>query len=220
MAAGLALKKINARVKQLAKRYPKKKRVSLQRQAGKEYKAGKLKAKRPAAKRKPVKRRAVRRKAAPRKNVARKRAVRRSAPRKRAKRKKLSGVSSVTGVRRVVKRRRSKPKKKAAPRRRAAVGSKIFGMKPGTLALVGGGALLLYLVTRPATSQIPYYAPTGNVQRDSKAQQIAAAAAAAGLAAAQIANIMAQFKSKSDAQIDAKLQQIQAYGPAQVNDWA
>jgi hypothetical protein len=37
-----ALKKINARVKQLAKKHPGKKRVVLQRQAGAEYRAGKL----------------------------------------------------------------------------------------------------------------------------------------------------------------------------------
>jgi hypothetical protein len=37
-----ALSKINARVKQLAKKHPGKKRVTLQRQAGAEYKAGKL----------------------------------------------------------------------------------------------------------------------------------------------------------------------------------
>ena len=37
-----ALAKINARVKVLAKKHPGKKRVTLQKQAGKEYKAGKL----------------------------------------------------------------------------------------------------------------------------------------------------------------------------------
>lgn len=42
MAAGSALKKINARVKYLAKRHPGKKRVTLQKQAGAEYRAGKL----------------------------------------------------------------------------------------------------------------------------------------------------------------------------------
>jgi hypothetical protein len=42
MAAGSALKKINARVKHLAKLHPGKKRVTLQKQAGAEYRAGKL----------------------------------------------------------------------------------------------------------------------------------------------------------------------------------
>jgi hypothetical protein len=42
MAAGTALRKINARVKVLAKKHPGKKRVTLQKQAGKEYRAGKL----------------------------------------------------------------------------------------------------------------------------------------------------------------------------------
>ena len=42
MAQGTALKKINARVKYLQTRHPGKKRVTLQKQAGKEYKAGKL----------------------------------------------------------------------------------------------------------------------------------------------------------------------------------
>lgn len=40
--ASTALKKINARVKFLAKKHPGKKRVTLQRQAGKEYREGKL----------------------------------------------------------------------------------------------------------------------------------------------------------------------------------
>jgi hypothetical protein len=40
--ASTALAKINARVKQLSKKHPGKKRVTLQKQAGKEYKAGKL----------------------------------------------------------------------------------------------------------------------------------------------------------------------------------
>jgi hypothetical protein len=40
--AATALKKINARVKALAKKYPGKKRVTLQKQAGAEYRAGKL----------------------------------------------------------------------------------------------------------------------------------------------------------------------------------
>jgi hypothetical protein len=42
MAAGSALKKINARVKHLARLHPGKKRVTLQKQAGAEYRAGKL----------------------------------------------------------------------------------------------------------------------------------------------------------------------------------
>ncbi len=45
-----ALKKINARVKQLQKKHPKSKRVTLQKQAGKEYRAGKLKPHRKKAK--------------------------------------------------------------------------------------------------------------------------------------------------------------------------
>jgi len=58
-----ALAKINARVKQLAKKHPGKKRVTLQRQAGAEYRAGKLggsvgaKRKRTVHKKKPAKRR-------------------------------------------------------------------------------------------------------------------------------------------------------------------
>jgi hypothetical protein len=40
--ASTALSKINARVKQLAKKHPGKKRVTLQKQAGAEYRAGKL----------------------------------------------------------------------------------------------------------------------------------------------------------------------------------
>lgn len=42
MAAGSALKKINARVKHLARLHPNSKRVTLQKQAGAEYRAGKL----------------------------------------------------------------------------------------------------------------------------------------------------------------------------------
>lgn len=42
MAAGSALKKINARVKHLCKIHPGAKRVTLQKQAGREYREGKL----------------------------------------------------------------------------------------------------------------------------------------------------------------------------------
>jgi len=206
MPAGTALRKINARVKQLAKRFPKKKRVSLQKQAGAEYRAGKLKPKRKPS---PVKRKVRRKTVAAKKRTP---AKRRAAP-KRAARRRVSGLKAgagvkVTGVTR--RRKRRAPKKVAVRRRRVSGGgSKMNMLVIGGLAL---GAIYLMSQNKPST----VYVPTGNTARDTKAQQILSLVAQAGASAAQVAAAIAALNKKSDAQIDQYYQQAQSGAPVNI----
>lgn len=182
MAAGTALKKINARAKQLKKKHPNAKYKTLQKQAGAEYRSGKLKAKRKAA---PKKKRAVKR----RKVSSAVGAVRRKKVR-RAIRPRVVVIASPR------KRRRKVAKKKSTGRRR--VGSPKMGM--GAL-LLGGLALgAVYLLTRPKTPQIIY---TQNATRNSQAQTLLQAAQTAGMTAAAIANLIKVINASSDSQVAA-----------------
>lgn len=172
-----ALKKINARVKVLKKKHPNSKRSTLQKQAGAEYRAGKLKVRRKPAKKKVARKRRV----APRKKAAVKRR-RKSAPRKRARRAKLV-------TRTVVKYRVLRPKRKGAKvrikvsRRRSVSGAKKSFMP--LLLAVGAVAALMLLKPKPAV-----YIPTGNASRDSQAANIMAYAAAFGATTTAIANLI------------------------------
>jgi hypothetical protein len=196
MAAGAALKKINARVKKLAKRFPKKSRKTLQKQAGAEYRAGKLKAKRKKVSgvRKTVRRAKRKVKRAVRRAVGVTRRKRRTARRAPAK----VIIMKVGATKR--RRRRAAPKRKAVRRRRVSGVSRIAGIKTSTLLMAGLGIGAIYLLTRRPQVQ---YGPTGNAVRDSKAQQILNYAVAAGATASAIANLLKSLQNKSDAQIDA-----------------
>lgn len=184
-----ALKKINARVKVLAKKHPNAKRTTLQKQAGREYKAGKLKAKRkPAAKK-----------------VARKKVV---------KRRRVASVGAV--VRRVAAvrkrkapRKRASVKKKTVTRKRARVSGSGKSIMPALL-LGGLGLAAVYMLTRrnqPSTT----YQPTGNYTRDNAASNILAYATAAGLTIAAITKLIQALNTSSDAQVTAANQNPQAY---------
>lgn len=174
-----ALKKIQARVKKLRKRYPKKKYSSLMKQAGKEYKSGKLKPRKKAAKRKPAKRKAVRRKTAPKKRVV-KRARRRAAAKPKVIR------------RRTVVVYRTKKRKS----RRASVSG--FGKIGKILPIValGVGAYLL-LKPKPA----PPIVQTSNPARNQAASDILLYANAASMTAAAIAKLIQTINSSNDTQV-------------------
>lgn len=180
-----ALKKINERVKQLQKKHPNAKRKTLQKQAGREWKSGKLKARKKAA---PKRVKSVRRK-----TVAKKRAAVRKRPIKRAARR----VRTRTITKTVYKVRRVKIKSK--PRRR--VGSRTMGGKSlmpiVAIAALGVGAYLL--LSKPATP--PSYIQTGNYQRDNAASNILAYATAAGLAASAIAKLIDSLNNSSDSTV-------------------
>ncbi len=175
MAAGAALKKITDRVKALRKKHPKAKYKSLQQQAGKEYKAGKLKNK------------AARKKVSGVKKTARKKAASKKTARKRAPRVKVITRQITIGT---IKRKR----RKAAPKRKAARRRKVGGLGNSTLPIILGiGALaaVAYFALKPATptAQLAYN-PTGNQTTDNKAAEIMAWASAAGLGITAITSLI------------------------------
>lgn len=190
-----ALKKINARVKQLQKKHPGSKRVTLQKQAGKEYRAGKLKA--------------VRKKSAPRK--------------KRRVSGKVAGIGTRYKVAkrvgtkkpmRTAKRRASKPKVRVVTRirtrtvvKRRSVG-RTGGMKSiiPIVAIVGIG-IAAYLLLRPKSSTVVVpgvalpLALTGNAQRDTASQNILSYAQAAGTTASALASLISALNGMNDASV-------------------
>lgn len=185
MAAN-ALKKITTRAKQLRKKSPGKSWKTVVKQAGAEYRAGKLKAKRKPAKKKVArKRKAVKRKTVRRRRVGAVSGVRRPVRRKRRKR---------SAKPKVVIRTRTRVKTvRIGSRRRAGIGKK--SMMP--LLLIGGGLLAAYLLLKPKSNTV--YVPTGNTVRDSQAQQILAYAQAAGATAAAVAALLKQINASNNA---------------------
>lgn len=178
-----ALKKIQARVKKLRKRYPKKKYSSLMKQAGKEYKAGKLKPRKKSApkRKKPVRRKAVHRK----KPVARKKAVRRrKATKPRVLRRKT-----------VVVYRSKKRKSRRRVSGIGAVGNKIMKVLP--LVALGVGA---YLLLKPKAAPAAIVQTTNPV-RNQTASDVLLYAQAAGMTAAAIAKLIDAINSSNDSQV-------------------
>lgn len=198
-----ALKKINARVKQLQKKHPKSKRVTLQKQAGREYKAGKLKTHRKKAK---------------------------PAPKRRAR--KASGVGSKYKVYHEVKKvgkarkkrtaRRSKPKVRTVTRvrtrtvykRRASVGRSGMSSIMPVVAIAGLG-LIAYMLLKPKTQvTVPGVSTplvlTGNPTRDNSAQNVLAYAQAAGIGLSAITALINSLNSMSDSAVVDVAQQAQS----------
>lgn len=195
-----ALKAINKRVKVLQKKHPKSKRTSLQKQAGREWKAGKLKAKRKTAA--PKKRRVVRKK------VARKKVARKKVSPKRPSARKRRRVGAVKILERG-ENRRTRPKRvyKIARRKNGTIRrvTRVGGIGGGLKAMlpvlvIGGLGLLAYSLLHKSAA--PVYVPTGNVVRDNKAQEIIQTATSAGLAAAAIAKLIQQLQAQSNTQLD------------------
>jgi len=175
-----ALKKINARVKVLAKKHPGKKRKTLQKQAGKEWKAGKLKGAVGAVKkRKPAKRRVVKRV---------RRVVKRVTPVKHKRR---------TVRKKTVAVHRKRHHYKVTHRVRRISGKKSSIMPIIALAAVGIGAYLL-LRPQPAAQLVQ----TSNPVRNTNANNILTYAAAAGLTATAIAQLITALNNSNDAQVN------------------
>lgn len=176
-----ALRKMHARVKKLRKRYPKKKYASLMKQAGKEFKAGKLGArKRTAAKRKPAKRKAVRKRVVHRKKAVHHRKRRRVAKPKVIRRRTVVVYKS----------------KKRRTRRRSVGGmGKVMKILPIIAAGVG-----LYLVLKPKTV-IPPIIQTSNPVRNQTASDAVAYAQAAGIVGTALANIIKALNASDDTQV-------------------
>jgi len=189
MGIGSALKKINARVKVLQKKHPKTKRVTLQKQAGKEYKAGKLKVKRK------VKRRVAKR-------VVKRRAVKRV--RKRTARKRVN--RAVMRVSKPVSRRVYRPKVVRVKSYKAARYRRVSGTGKSLMPIVllAGAGLIAYMLLKPKpVTSYPQYQPTGNPTRDAAASNILAWATAAGLAISSITKLLDAINKGSDSDVQA-----------------
>lgn len=137
MAVGTALKKIHARVKHLRKLHPGKAYKTLQKQAGKEFKAGSLSVKK---KRKSAKRKIGKVKTSEKKKGGESSRTFTATPafgfyRVNRAEKNKRGISKIAGT------RRRKRKVKAVTRRRRVSGT--GGMDMLTMGLLAGGALLV-----------------------------------------------------------------------------
>jgi hypothetical protein len=198
-----ALKAINRRVNELAKRHPKSKRTTLQKQAGREWKAGKLK-----------------KKAAPKKAAPKKAARRKVAGKRKYKvTHRVAKVGKVAGPKR---RRRSSPRKKAVRvvhRTRTVTRYKTVrgpGISTNKMLLLGGlvvGGVLLYNYLQdkqPATGATVYL--TGNPARDNAAQNLVAYAQAANLGISAITNLINSINSWGDSSVISASTQVQSGG--------
>lgn len=196
-----ALKVINKRANQLHKRHPGKKRATLLKQAGKEYRAGKLSGKK--------KRRTVAR--------ANKIVVVGAVKRKTRKRK----LQTVPKRKRVYKAKRVSVKSYKAKRYRRIAGK---GSSVTTALLVGGGLIAGYLLlknfTTPAPTTIPAagYFNTGNQVRDNNANVVLSYATAAGLTLTAIAKLISVINSSSDSQVSSAASNPGSFVSANIGD--
>lgn len=193
MAAGTALAKIRARVKALRKKNPKAKFRTLQKQAGSEYRAGKLKTRR-------------------KRTVAGVAKVKRRKARRKSPVKRKARVITRTRTR-IITKYRTRRVKVRAKRRRTVSG--IGKIKTSTILIVGGlilGAVFLFGGKRTTVQ----YVPTGNVTRDNTAQTILAAAQAAGATADAIARLIKQINQSNDSQLPQIYDNVKNYGPAAI----
>jgi hypothetical protein len=190
-----ALKKIQARVKKLRKKHPGAKFRTLQKQAGAEYRAGKLKTRR--------------KKSAPKRKTA------------KAKRRMVSAVGAVKHKRTVARRRRNpktvtvikyrtmgrvkhakKRRKRYVKKRVVARRRKVGGMSKGTknALLIGGAVVLGYLLIKSMTPAAPAVTLT-NPASVSSANSLVSAATAAGYSANAIASLLKEINGSTDAQV-------------------
>lgn len=200
------LKKITTEAKRIRKSKPKTSWKSAVKQAGAKYRAGKIRVKRKVVRKKTVRRKAVKRKSAPRKRrsagkVVRKRAFRRVRPAGSPVLFIERGQTKRSRPKRVYRVKRTKAGRYSGVRRVAGRGKMM-----NSILLFGGLALGAYLLLRPKQ---PLYLPTGDVARDSKASQILQYAQAAGLAATQIANLIAKL-NQQNANVDVIYEQAQS----------
>ena len=200
MVGSTALKKINARVKVLQKKHPKSKRVTLQKQAGKEYKAGKLKAHKKRGPKKVARKKAVTRRKKPAVKSAGFFLLVKSAPRKRARRVKKTAVRArrlpVTTPRakRKYKARKTRVKSYTGARYRRVTGTRSNSLVP---LMIGGIVLLgaVYFLLKPKP---PAVVLTTNATRNAAGNNLLLYLTGAGLALNLITKIMDQFNSSDD----------------------
>lgn len=191
MALGSALKKITTRAKQIRKKAPGKSWKSAIKQAGSEYRGGKLKKRRKVSKVGAVKK-----------------TKRRSAPRKRsAKRRSASKPVVRTRTLTVVKYRTRtvRAKRRSVARVGKSGGKGLLLLGIGVL-LVGG--YMLMKKSAPAAALIPRTNPATN----STAANIVAIAQAAGIVGTQLQNIISKLNSSSDASIQQAYSNLNAGG--------
>jgi len=182
-----ALKKINARVKVLQKKHPNSKRKTLQKQAGKEWRDGKLKAKR--------------------KKVG---AVKKTVPKRKPRKRAAASKKSLTKLlnkhfpkkKRVYKAKRTKVKSYTATRYKRVSGiGAMSSLIP--IALLGVGGLLAWklLSTPTAPAQL---VQTSNAQRNAAANNLLSYATLIGMSLAGITKLIESInKSDDDAVISA-----------------
>jgi hypothetical protein len=199
-----ALKKIQARVKKLRKKHPGAKFRTLQKQAGAEYRAGKLKTKR--------KHTIHKKKSVHRKRVSSVGPVRRH--RKGAKRRAPRTVI-ITKYRTVgkVKRTRKKHHKRYVKAKRITHCRSVGGMSKGTKTalMVGGAVVLGYLLVKSMTPAAPPITLT-NPASVSSANTLVTAAQAAGYSATAIANLVKSINASSDAQVQSAATSVTTSG--------
>jgi hypothetical protein len=193
-----ALIKINARVKELQKKHPNSERITLQKQAGKEWRDGKLKKRKPSkrkvvAKLKPVKRRRA---------VSKKSVVRKTVRKRRA---------AVAKSKRVYRAKVVRVRAYKAPRYKRISGiGKMSSLVP-IVAVVGLGILAYYFMNK---TSLPAIAPTTNPQRAAATNDILQWAAVAGLTATAIAKIIDSLNNSSDdAVVSAAADPAAAFNP-------
>ena len=182
-----ALRAINKRVNQLQKQHPNKKRKTLQKQAGREWKAGTM----PKARKKAAKKKATvsgKRKYKVTHRVKKVGAVKRK---KRTVRRKAKRATV-----RVIRRTKTKTKYRRVG---AAGGSAMKMLLP--LALVAGVGILAYMAFSKDSTTVPPLTLTGNAPRDNSAQSILAYATAAGMGISAITALINALNSMNDSQV-------------------
>jgi hypothetical protein len=203
MSLGAALKKINARAKALKKKHPGKKYRTLQKQAGAEYKAGKLKTKRKKVGTTKKRKVGAKKIGAPRK---RKRIgatrgntsgnTRTATHAATSRNRTATSTKTITAHVKVGarKRRKSKPRYRVTHKVTRVSG---IGKGATTALLIGGGLLAAYLLLKPK-AVVPPLAATANPARVTAQNGILDYATKLGLNATSITALINALNSSDD----------------------
>ena len=192
------LKKITTRAKQIRKKHPGKSWRNAVKDAGREFRTGKM-----AKKKARPRRKAARKRSRPRKVGAFRPTTGRRGPRETV----IRTRARVAGHKRKPRRKRGAVTRYVNRPRRRRVGqsSATSGLMP--VVLIGGLVLLAYALLRKQGQPAPVTQPsglvsTGNQYRDATAQRILAYAAAAGIAADAIAKLIQSLNRASDQDVN------------------
>lgn len=202
-----ALKKINARTKQLKKKHPGKKYNTLRKQAAAEYKSGRLPKKRAATKHKPAKKR------------------RKAAVTGKRKYKVTHKVKKLAGPKRKA-RKRAPAKRKVIVRTRTRTvtkykrvgAAKSKSMMPLIVGITGLG-LLAYFLLKPK-SAVPPLVTSNNAVRNQAASNLVAIAQQAGTGLSQLTALINSINKMTDSQVAAAASSVNAgtVPPASIAD--